>query len=357
MKLQANLAVLVLAASTAAAQMASHAPTAFKGTNPAKATPSAAGKTEPVLQPAPASMPKQKVVARVNGTDLLEADLVGEMNAMFPYAAQHNGQVPKAMEPEIRRGALEMLIFEELLYQEAKRRQMTIAPAVLSRSEAEFRKTFKSDAEFQRFLAGGFNGSRQALRAKIERSLLIERMLRTEVIAKSKLTPAEVKAYYDRNPQLFVHGDIIHIQSISILPPNNSPDVVKEAKRRADDAYKAAKAAKSYREFGLLAEKLSDDDFHVNFGDHKPVDGTKLPPEIVKAVKAMKPGDVSSLIQLGTNYTIVRLVAYTPAGKTPFNQVKAKLATDLQKERTEKVRSSLADKLRKNARIERMQQG
>ena len=66
----------------------------------------------------------------------------------------------------------------------------------------------------------------------------------------------------------------------------------------------------------------------------------------------MKPGDVSDLIQLGLNYTIFRLEARTPAGTTPFAEVKAKLQADLQKQRTEQLRSALAQKLSKNAKVE-----
>ena len=55
------------------------------------------------------------------------------------------------------------------------------------------------------------------------------------------------------------------------------------------DALKAAKATKTYQEFGLLAEKVSDDDWHVNMGDRKSVEREKLPPPVVKAALAMKP--------------------------------------------------------------------
>ena len=60
-----------------------------------------------------------KPAVRVNGAVLTEADVVGEMYSIFPYARQHGG-FPKAMEADIRKGAIEMIIFEELLYQEAK---------------------------------------------------------------------------------------------------------------------------------------------------------------------------------------------------------------------------------------------
>jgi parvulin-like peptidyl-prolyl isomerase len=82
------------------------------------------------------------------------------------------------------------------------------------------------------------------------------------------------------------------------------------------------------------------------------MEASKLPPPIVQLADKMKPGDVSGLIQLGNNYTIFRLEARVPAGTTPFAEVKAKLQAEIQKQRTEQLRSTLAQKLRKNAKIE-----
>ncbi len=49
----------------------------------------------------------------------------------------------------------------------------------------------------------------------------------------------------------------------------DATEQAKEARKKADDALKQAKATKSYEEFGLLAEKISEDDYRVNMGDHK----------------------------------------------------------------------------------------
>ena len=76
--------------------------------------------------------PPPRPVARVNGAVLTDHDLLREMYAIFPYARQHNGAFPKAMEADIRRGALKMIEFEELVYQEAQRRHMSIAPERLA---------------------------------------------------------------------------------------------------------------------------------------------------------------------------------------------------------------------------------
>jgi parvulin-like peptidyl-prolyl isomerase len=103
-----------------------------------------------------------------------------------------------------------------------------------------------------------------------------------------------------------------------------------------------------------LAEKLSEDDFHVNMGDHKAVDRDKLPPEIVKAALAMQPGQVSNLLQLGNFYTFFRLNAHTPAGKAPFELVKDRLRQNLEKEKYERLRAGLDKKLRQNAKVEEL---
>jgi peptidyl-prolyl cis-trans isomerase SurA len=72
----------------------------------------------------------------------------------------------------------------------------------------------------------------------------------------------------------------------------------------------------------------------------------------VKALLAMKPGQVSDLIQIDQAYTIVRLNAHTQAGKQSFEHVKSGLRTDLQKGKYEQLRVALDKRLRSNAKVE-----
>ena len=337
------IAVLIMTGmASAGAQMVTSHATAMPAAN-----------TDPTarISIAPGMQVSGKAVAKVNGAVLNERDLTREMYTIFPYAQQHNG-FPKELEPDIRRGALQMIIFEELVYQEAQRRKMTVLPATLAKAEAEFRKQFSTPAAYEEFLKSETSGSEAAMRDKIRRSLLIEKILKQDVTLPARVTAAQARADYEKNSAQYKHGEILHIQSISIVPPNETKAVLEEAKKRAEDALKQAKQAKTYRDFGLLAEKISDDDFHVKMGDHKKQEASALPPPIVKAASKMKPGDISDLLQLGNYYTIFRLEARTPAGTTPFAEVQAKLQADMLKKNTEQLRSTLAQKLRKNAKIE-----
>jgi parvulin-like peptidyl-prolyl isomerase len=337
MKYLVVFALLLAAAVNASSQVSSHTPTA-----PAKAT-------------TPASSPFQvsdKPVAKVNGATLTDRDLLREMLQIFPYASQHNG-FPKDQEASIRQGALQMIIFEELVYQEAQRRKLTVSPQQLNQSELEFKKQFHSAQEYQQYLNAEMGASEQNVVNKIKRSLLIEQVLKTEVENKSTVTLAETRAFYDKNPGRFQIPESYTFQSISILPPlNPTPDQKKEAAKRASDYLKQAQATKSYQEFGLLAEKISEDDYRVNMGTHKPVEKDDLPPQVVKAFSAMKPGSVSGLIQIESAYTIVRLNAHTLAGKQTFESVKADLRTELQKAKYESLRVSLDRTLRAKAKVE-----
>lgn len=294
-------------------------------------------------------------VARVNGTVLTDRDLVREMYTMFPYAAQHNGQVPAELAPQIRQGALKMIVFEELLYQEAVRRQMTVPPAKLQKAEADFRSQFATPAEYRQFLNQEFQGSEKALHEKILRSLLIDAVLKAEVDNKSTVSVAEVKAFYDKNPQRFEYPEAFAFQTISILPPAKpTSDNLKELRKRAEDALKQAQATKTYDQFGMLAEKISEDDYRVMMGDHKKVDRSKLAPQVVQALLAIKPGEITGIIQMEQAYTIVRLNTHIMPGKTKFADVKDSLQKELQKEKLEQVRAALDQRLRKNAKVEEL---
>ncbi len=354
----AGLALLcTFAAMSAHAQLvASHAPTSASASATAPAPMSFPQAAKVVNSGADASSlyVTGKPVVKVNDAVLTDRDLLREMFAIFPYAKQHGG-FPKKQEAEIRQGAMGMIVFEELVYQEAQKRKMTIAPAKITREENNFKGQFSSREEFNEYLKNEQDGSEANLRQMIKRSLLIEAMLKQEVDSKSVVTLAEARSFYEKNPKAFERGETFSIQTISIIPPDKaSAQVIEDARKKAEGILAQAKATKNYGQFGLLAEKVSEDDFRVNMGDRHVLKAEALPPEVVKVAQKMKVGEVSGLIPLGTAWTIIRVNAHTPAGKAKFADVKTRLMTDLQKQKYEQLRVGLDKRLQKNAQIQPM---
>lgn len=310
-----------------------------------------------------AVLPPARPVARVNGAVLTDRDLLREMYSIFPYAKQHGGGFPKAMEADIRQGALKMIEFEELVYQEAKRRQMKVAPERLAKSEKLFREQFETDGQYQQFLQVEGNGSKQVIREKITRSLLIEDLLKAEVTQKSWVSLAEAKAFYLKYPERFKLPESYALQTITIMPPTlpnpkqttpQQPTLVQwnQMRARAEDALRQAKATKNYEEFGILAEKISEDDYRVMMGNHKTVKATQLPPAILQAASKLKPGQISDLIQADGAYTIIRINAHSPAQEQKFEDMYNALRAEMRQRKSEQLRRELDVKLRKTAKIE-----
>jgi parvulin-like peptidyl-prolyl isomerase len=295
-----------------------------------------------------------KAVARVNGAALTDRDLLREMFMIFPYARQHNGTFPQAMEADIRKGALKMIEFEELVYQEALRRKLTVAPARLNLAEKNFIHQFHSSDQYRMFLATECQGNRAAMRAKIRRSLLIEGMLKAEVADKSVVSLAEARAYYQQHIEEFRIAESFAIQTISLMPATTSAEQLQQARKRAEDALRQARATKSYEEFGLLAEKISEDDYRVVMGDHRLMERSKIPPQILNVVEKMQPGQVSDLIQVDRVFTIVRLNNHLPAGLRKFADVKDSIRQYLERQNIERLRAGLNTRLRSKAKIEEL---
>src|SRR5450755_627065 len=190
-------AVLASALACGAQMVSSHAPTLASAPTTTTAT----------SAPLPSAATPGNPVAKVNGTVLTDRDLAREIQAIFPYAQMHNG-VPKSMEPEMRKGALEMIIFEELVYQEALRRKMTIAPERMKQAEAGFRKQFATEQEFNQVMQAEVHGSRELMREKIRRSLLIDDLLKSDVSDKAKVSEADARVYYNQNLKKFKHPEM-----------------------------------------------------------------------------------------------------------------------------------------------------
>jgi parvulin-like peptidyl-prolyl isomerase len=230
---------------------------------------------------------------------------------------------------------------------------MTVSPERLRRAQADFQKQFPTPEDYNNFLQGEFKGSQQALRERIRRSLLIERLLKLEVDSKSTVSLAEAKAFYDKNPASFQYPESFAIQTISFLPPEKAtPSQLQEARKRAEETLPKAKAAKTYEEFGLLAEKVSEDDYRVMMGDHKLVDRTQIVPVVLDALLTLQPGQITGIIQVENICTIVRLNKHILAGKKKFEDVKEELVKQLEKKKTNQVRANLGKKLKQNAKIE-----
>ena len=339
MKARLSLLLLVVALG-AQAQVASHTPTNKLASAPAGSS---------VAIPAP------KPIVRVNGTLLTDHDLLREMLNVFPYAKQHGEKFPKEKEAEIRQTALKNIEFEELAYQAAVKKGMTIAPEKLAKAMKDFRKQFDTETDYKNFLRLEQNGSEQELRTNVRRAILTDDYLAAQITNKAKLSDAQVREVYEKNPDHFRKPDSVWLQTITIAYGQTpTPKEKQEARKKAEDALKQAKATKDFESFGVLAEKVSMDDWHVMMGDHKWLHRGRMPEAVEKVAFEMQAGQVSDVIDTGDSFCIARVNGREDAHLVKFEEVKAQLKKDLEEQKTKELQAGLDKKLRANAKIEEL---
>jgi parvulin-like peptidyl-prolyl isomerase len=339
MNSQTRIFALILGVALAAtAQVASHAPTVTTASVPAIA-----------------AVPSGRPIVRVNGTVLTDRDLAREMLNVFPYAKQHGGKFPKDSEAQIRKQAIHNLEFEELAYQDAKRRGLTVAPAKLDKAVKDFRAQFDDEAQFRQYLKVEQNNSGQELRSKIRRAILIDEAIKAAVDTRARFTSAQLKAFYDKNPERFRKPESISLQTITIAYGDNPAVADKQkARQRAEEALKQARATKDYEGFGQLAEKVSMDDWRVMMGDHKWLHRGRMPEALEKIVFTMKADQVSDIIDAGDSFCIARVNGREDSHLVSFAEVKARLRQDLEKQKKDELRAAFDQRLRTTAKIEEL---
>lgn len=299
-----------------------------------------------------ASAPKtpSAVVARVNGVPVTQEALERETRRIFPSYSMHGG-VPAEYASDIRKKALNNLIEQELAYQEALRQNLPIPAAEWNARLRDFRADYKSDAEFEAAIKKLFS-TRAAFEKQLRHDMLLDRIWLLEVKNKSAVSDADVQLYYQRNRAQFVQPESVAFQTISTLyPAGATPTQKQAARKRAETVLPRAKAARNYEEFGVVAEKFSEDPWRVMMGDRKFLHRSAAPPEFLPAF-SMKPGETSGILESPEGYVILRVNQHVPQKQMSFAEVQTSIRAALEKERLAKRTKSFHEMLRKAAKVE-----
>jgi peptidyl-prolyl cis-trans isomerase C len=170
----------------------------------------------------------------------------------------------------------------------------------------------------------------------MRKKLLFEKLMDGEFAGKlTKPTDEQEKAYYTENVQMFQMPESIHVKHILIMPAKDTGDPNKakaQAKAKAEGILKKLKAG---ADFNDLAKKDSNCPSAKNGGDLGTMPKGSFVPEFEKAAYALKPGQMSDIVETEYGYHIIKLIAHNDANTVSFDKAKdqiIKSLTDKQKE-------------------------
>ena len=148
-----------------------------------------------------------------------------------------------------------------------------------------------------------------------------------------KIADAELQANYTAHKDRYRQEEEVHARHLLIMTQGLSPAQMADAKVRADSLLKAVRGG---AEFVDLCRRFSQEPGASQGGGDLGFFGRgRMVKEFETAVFALKPGEVSDVVQTQFGYHIIRLEERKPAGLRSFDDVRAELRTEMAQARAD----------------------
>ncbi len=286
----------------------------------------------------------QGAIARVNGSAIDALELRRAKKVLL------RGQtVPAEQQAALDKQAMEQLISAELLYQAAAKLELKDLDKQIDAKVAQGKARFKDEQEFKNAIKD-LEMDEKDLREYTRRDLLISHFVETTFVSKASVSDAEIRAFYDKNPDKFKRNETVKASHILIgTDSNTSADDKKKAQEKAE---KLRKELAGGADFAALAKGNSSCPSSQKGGDLGYFGKGQMVPAFEKAAFALKPGEISDVVETQFGYHIIKLTERKPAETADYKDVKAKIEEYLKGQNVnEAIQKYIAD-TRKTAKIE-----
>jgi len=300
--------------------------TAAASPAPSPAPPPPAAQAE-IASAVPPGVDAQKPVATVNGKPI-PAEKVYSVYRMNKQMLQQRGRVLNANDDQaLRAQSLEVVVADELLYQAALAKGVTVSAAEIEAAMKQLKMRVGSDEAYKKFL-----GDSGLTEADVHKEVL--RNIQTEaygkgLVAGKGVSEEQAKKFYDANAPkgMFNVPEQVHVQYILVKATEKDPESVRiDARKRADDA---AKRAASGEDFTALAKQFSQDPTAARGGDIGFFPRGVMFPKFEDVAFSSKPGEVSAVFDTPKGFNVMKVLEKKPESTRNYDEVKNALKADM----------------------------
>lgn len=286
----------------------------------------------------------QGVVARVNGTSIDALELRRARKVML------RGQtIPADQSAAADKQAVEQLISAELLFQAAAKVELKDQDKLIDAKLAQGKARFKSEQEFKDAIKA-LEMDEKELREYTRRDLLITQFVESTFVSKAVVPEADIRAFYDTNPDKFKRGETIKASHILIGVDGTAS--VEDKKKAREKAEKLKKELAGGADFASLAKGNSTCPSSQQGGDLGFFGKGQMVPSFEKAAFALKANEISDVVETQFGYHIIKLAEKKPAVVAEYKDVKAKIEEFLKGQKVNEAIQKFLEETRKTAKIE-----
>ncbi|HIJ81827.1 MAG TPA: peptidylprolyl isomerase, partial [Desulfuromonadales bacterium] len=149
-------------------------------------------------------------VARVNGVVIDAVELRRAVKVLLRGQA-----VPADQQSAVDKQALEQLVAAEILYQAAAKSEVKDLEKLVDEKVAQGKSRFKDEKDFAKAIKD-LEMDEKDLRAYTRRDIIISKFVESVMVPKVKVLPADIRAFYDQNPERFSRPESVRASHILI---------------------------------------------------------------------------------------------------------------------------------------------
>ena len=290
-------------------------------------------------------------VAVVNGTIITRGEFDRVRDYELRRAAQSGQQIPEAQMAKVENSILDSLIVGELLFQESKKKGIQVTPETVTEQFVAIKKRFPSEAEFNKTLQEN-NMTESKIKADIQRDMAIQQLIDKEVDQKVKITDEESKTFYDTNPQFFQQPERVKASHILIKVDEGAPAEKKaEARKKIEEIQQKVQKGE---DFAALAKTYSEGPSAPKGGDLGSFGRGQMVKPFEDTAFSLKPNETSDIVETKFGYHLIKVVDKQPAKKIAYADAKDRINKRLKDQKLRTEHKLYFDKLKKDAKIERL---
>ena len=308
---------------------------------------SSPAKPESSTAKAEAAAPVQDPVARVNGVTISALELKRANKVMI---AGQRGAAPSAeQQKEMEKQALQQLISAELLYQAGQKLETKDLDKQIDEKLSQGMARFPNKDDFAKALKD-LDMTENDLRDYTRRDLIISNFVEKTIIPKITVSEEDARKFYDQNADKFTRPESVRASHILIgADPKATADEKKTAREKAD---KLRKELAGGADFAALAKANSTCPSSQQGGDLGTFGKGQMVPAFEQAAFAMKPGDISDVVETQFGYHIIKLTEKKPSDKIEFKDVRPRIEEFLKTQKVGAAVNEYVETARKTAKIE-----
>lgn len=289
-------------------------------------------------------------VAVVNGSVITQKDFDREMGRVLQRLASTGRSLDDSQLRAIKKEVLEGLIHGELLYQESQRKGIKVEEVAINEQLETLKKRFPSEDEFKTAL-NKMNLSEANIRSQIKRGLTIEQFVTGQFAEKVTVSDKELRAYYDSHPDSFKQPEQVRASHI-LIKVDPQADESQRAEARKKIAEIQQKLQKG-EDFATLAKESSQGPSSAKGGDLGYFRRGQMVKPFEEAAFALKPGEVSDLVETRFGYHLIKVIDKKPETTIPYEDIKEKVGQYLKNKKVHEEVGLYVKKLKEDAKVER----